>query len=122
MKSFTGKSLRWEWRGGVVELTLDREPANEIGTLVLADLERFAEAIPTLATDTSAFVVTSARKAGFCAGADLRELYHGAAKLAEQDRLRGVRAFLERIHTVLNAIDAAPFVTIAAVHGVCFGG
>jgi len=33
-----------------------------------------------------------------------------------------VRAFLERIHAVLNAIDAAPFVTIAAVHGACLGG
>jgi enoyl-CoA hydratase/carnithine racemase len=29
---------------------------------------------------------------------------------------------VERIHAVLNAIDAAPFVTIAAVHGICFGG
>jgi enoyl-CoA hydratase/carnithine racemase len=33
-----------------------------------------------------------------------------------------VRAFLERVHAVLNVIDAAPFVTIAAVHGACFGG
>jgi enoyl-CoA hydratase/carnithine racemase len=33
-----------------------------------------------------------------------------------------VRQFLERIHAVMNAIDAAPFVTIAAVHGICFGG
>jgi len=29
---------------------------------------------------------------------------------------RGGARFLERIHAVLNAIDAAPFVTIAAVH------
>jgi enoyl-CoA hydratase/carnithine racemase len=36
--------------------------------------------------------------------------------------LAGVRQFLERIHAVLNAMDAAPFVTIAAVHGICFGG
>jgi enoyl-CoA hydratase/carnithine racemase len=33
-----------------------------------------------------------------------------------------VRAFLERIHAVLNAIDASPLTTIAAVHGVTFGG
>jgi enoyl-CoA hydratase/carnithine racemase len=36
--------------------------------------------------------------------------------------LRGVRDFLERIHAVMNAIDAAPLTTIAAVHGVTFGG
>jgi enoyl-CoA hydratase/carnithine racemase len=33
-----------------------------------------------------------------------------------------VRDFLERIHRVLNAIDASPLTTIAAVHGVTFGG
>jgi len=122
MKSFTGKTLRWEWRDGILELTLDREPANEIGTAMLADLERFASAIPVLAPETSACIVFSARKHGFSAGADLRELYEGAASLSEPERLAGVREFLERIHAVLNAIDAAPFVTIAAVHGVCFGG
>jgi enoyl-CoA hydratase/carnithine racemase len=33
-----------------------------------------------------------------------------------------VRYFLERIHSVMNAIDATPLITIAAVHGVTFGG
>ena len=46
----------------------------------------------------------------------------GAALLNGAERVAGVRDFLERIHAVLNAIDAAPFVTIAAVHGICFGG
>jgi len=122
MKSFTGKTLRWDWRDAIVELTLDREPANEIGTAMLADLEKFVAAFATLAPETSACVISSARKHGFSAGADLRELYEGAAALSAQERAAGVRDFLERIHAVLNAIDAAPFVTIAAVHGVCFGG
>jgi enoyl-CoA hydratase/carnithine racemase len=33
-----------------------------------------------------------------------------------------VREFLHRIHVVLNALDDSPLTTIAAVHGVCFGG
>src|ERR1700737_559271 len=122
MKHFAGKTLSWEWRDGIVELTLDHEPANEIGTETLADLERFGAAIPALAPETAAFIISSARKQGFSAGADLRALYRGAEPLAEKERLAGVRQFLERIHAVLNAIDAAPFVTIAAVHGICFGG
>jgi enoyl-CoA hydratase len=122
VKSFTGKTLRWEWRDGVVELTLDREPANEIGTAMLAELEQFAAAIPALANDTSACIISSNRRHGFSAGADLRELYRSGELLSDKDRLMGVRQFLERIHAVLNAIDDAPFVTIAAVHGVCFGG
>ena len=122
MKHFAGKTLRWDWRDGVVELTLDREPANEIGTETLADLEKFGAALPALATETAACIISSARKEGFSAGADLRELYRAAEPLSQQERLAGVRQFLERIHAVLNAMDAAPFVTIAAVHGICFGG
>jgi enoyl-CoA hydratase/carnithine racemase len=122
MKHFAGKTLRWDWRDGVVEITLDHEPANEIGTATLADLAKFAAAIPALARETAACIILSARKQGFSAGADLRELYHAAEPLSQEERLAAVREFLERIHAVLNAIDAAPFVTIAAVHGVCFGG
>jgi enoyl-CoA hydratase len=121
-KEFRGKALRWEWRDGVVELTLDREPLNEIGTVMLADLEKFAAAIRGLVPITSACVITSARPGGFCAGADLKELYEGALPLAKAKRAAGVRAFLKRIHKVLNAIDEAPFITFAAVHGLCMGG
>jgi enoyl-CoA hydratase/carnithine racemase len=122
MKSFNGKALRWEWRDGVIELTLDREPANEIGTVVLAELEQFVAAFPALAPNTAACIFTSNRRHGFSAGADLRELYQSALPLSEADRVTAVRAFIERVHAVFNAIDEAPFVTIAAVHGICFGG
>ena len=119
MKSFIGKTLRWEWRDGVIELTLDREPANEIGTAMLADLEKFTAAIPALASDTAACIITSAQKAGFSAGGDLRELYErAAAPISNEERVEKMREFLEGIHAVFNAIDEAPFVTIAAIHGV----
>ncbi len=122
MNEFRGKALRWGWRDGVVELTLDHEPLNEIGTALLAELEQFVAAFGELAPRTSACVITSARPGGFSAGADLKELYFGALPLNERQRSAGVRGFLERIHKVLNAIDAAPFVTFAAVHGLCMGG
>ena len=122
MKSFIGKTLRWSWNDGVVELTLDREPANEIGTAMLAELEKFVGALDALVPETSVCIISSARKHGFSAGADLRELYEGTARLDGAERLAGVRQFLERIHAVMNVIDEAPFVTIAAVHGICFGG
>src|ERR1700688_3876641 len=122
MKSFTGKTLRWEWREGVIDLTLDHAPANEIATTMLADLEEFVAALVVLAPETSVCIIASARKSVFSAGGDLRELYATAAAVSAKDRPAGVRAFLERIHAVLNVIDAAPFVTIAAVHGACLGG
>lgn len=68
LKECRGEALRWEWRDGVVELTLDFPPLNEIGTVVLADLEKFVAAFDGLAPITSACVITSARPGGFCAG------------------------------------------------------
>jgi len=122
MKSFQGEALRWEWREGVIELTLDRAPANEIGTLMLGELEQFVAAAKNLAAETSACIISSAQKSGFSAGADLRELYEQALPLDDKARKAGACQFLTRIHKVLNWLDEAPFVTIAAVHGVCFGG
>jgi enoyl-CoA hydratase/carnithine racemase len=122
MKTFTGKTLRWEWHEGVIELTLDHAPANEIGTVMLAELEKFVSAFESLAPETAVCIFASARKSVFSAGGDLRELYATAAAVPAKDRPAGIRAFLERIHAVLNAIDAAPFITIAAVHGACLGG
>jgi enoyl-CoA hydratase len=122
MKSFVGQALRWEWRDGVIELTLDRPPANEIGTVLLGELEKFVLAAEALAPETAACIIASAQKSGFSAGADLRELYHRSLELEPRLRAEAVRDFLEHMHAALNWIDEAPFVTIAAVHGVCFGG
>ena len=122
MKTFTGQALGWEWRDGVIELTLDRPPANEIGTVMLGELEKFVEAAKQLAPKTAACVISGAQKSGFSAGADLRELYHRSVELEPKLRAEGIRDFLEHIHAVLNWLDEAPFVTIGAVHGVCFGG
>ena len=119
---FRGQALRWELQEGVLEVTLDREPLNEIGSVMLEDLEKFVAAFKTFAPLTSACILNSARPGGFCAGADLKELYHRALPLPKAKRAAGVRSFLKRIHKVLNAIDAAPFVTLAAVHGLCMGG
>ncbi len=122
MKAFKGKTLSWELREGAVELALDHEPCNEIGSEMLADLEQFVEAMKVAVNDAHAVIVYSKLKQGFSAGADLRVLYKGIQGLPAADRQFGVRSFLERIHAVMNAIDASPLTTIAAVHGVTFGG
>ena len=117
-----GQTMSYRVIEGVLELTLYRAPCNEIGSLSLEELESFSQALKDLQSRLHAVIVHSEMKAGFCAGADLRELYHRSHEMSEADALRGVRAFLERIHHVLNVIDASPLVTIAAVHGVTFGG
>ncbi|HEV2617999.1 MAG TPA: enoyl-CoA hydratase/isomerase family protein [Candidatus Acidoferrales bacterium] len=122
MKSFAGTTLSWENANGVIELKLHREPCNEIGLATLEELERFAEALESESKDIAALIMYSGVSAGFSAGADLRELYRRSQPLRAAERIAGVREFLQRIHRVLNTIDAAPITTIAAVHGVTFGG
>ena len=122
MKTFQGKTLSWRVAEGTIELLLDRAPCNEIGSATLEELEQFVSALEALQKDSHALIVSSARSEGFCAGADLRELYERSQGLRAVERLSAVRDFLERIHRVMNAIDSAPLVTIAAVHGVTFGG
>lgn len=122
MKRYQGEALSWELDRGVIELALHREPANEIGTLMLKELENFTGSLQELEREAHALIIYSSMKAGFSAGADLRELYFGAQELTKSDAATGVRDFLERIHRVMNAIDASALTTIAAVHGVTFGG
>ncbi len=122
MKTFSGKTLSWKVADGTIELVLDRAPCNEIGSATLGELEEFVAALGSLEKDAHALIISSARKEGFCAGADLRELYQRSQALPTVKRLAAVREFLERIHKVMNAIDASPLTTIAAVHGVTFGG
>jgi len=122
MNHFKGQALSWELTNGVIELALHRDPCNEIGSATLDDLEKFVAALKGLETQTHAIIIYSQLDCGFCAGADLRELYRRSQELARAEAVRGVRQYLERIHAVLNVIDASPLTTIAAVHGICFGG
>lgn len=122
MKSFTGDTLSWELVDGAVELALHRPPCNEIGSATLQELERFVEALEAVSDEAHALIMYSTLKCGFSAGADLRELYYRSQEVNEAERVAGVRDFLERIHRVLNRLDASPLTTIAAVHGVTFGG
>lgn len=122
MKEFQGECISWSVHNGAIELALHRNPCNEIGLQTLDELEKFAALLPDLEPHAHALIVYSTLASGFSAGADLRELYRGMKNESKADALHGVRDFLKRIHHVMNTLDAAPLTTIAAVHGVTFGG
>jgi enoyl-CoA hydratase len=117
-----GSALSWTFADGVIELALHREPCNELGSVSLEELEKFATALQLMQSKAHTLIIYSDLKPGFCAGADLRELYERSQAMEKAEAAKGVRDFLERIHRVLNLIDATPLTTIAAVHGVTFGG
>lgn len=101
---------------GVLEVELRREPMNEIGREMLEALEGIDF------KGARAVLLFSSLKQGFCAGADLRELYRAGKGMKPAERAKGVRGFLKRIHGFLNRLDEAPVPTVAAVHGAVFGG
>jgi enoyl-CoA hydratase/carnithine racemase len=122
MDHFRRNALSWELKDGILELALNRAPCNEIGSETLAELETFITALSALEREAHAVIIHSERNCGFCAGADLRELYSRSQAMGRTEAAREVRSFLERIHRVMNAIDESALTTIAAVHGVVFGG
>src|SRR5262252_1019508 len=122
MKQFQGQTLSWDLKDGTIELELHREPLNEIGSSTLEELERFVSVLDSLSREAHALIVHSTLKAGFCAGADLRQLYGWLQEYGQGEVARHAREYLERVHAVMNALDAAPLTTIAAVHGIVFGG
>ena len=122
MEPYSGTTLSWAQTDETLELQLHHEQCNEIGSATLGELERFGESLAQDGLSARALIIYSKQTPGFCAGADLRELYQGMQPLEESARQDRVRDFLLRIHRVFNQIDATPLVTVAAVHGVVFGG
>ena len=122
MRQFHGKTLSYNFEHEIFDLRMHRAPCNEIGLVTLTELEQFADQLERQAKRGKALVVHSSLSAGFSAGADLRELYFGLQSRSPAERKKKVRDFLERIHQVFNTIDEIPLVTVAAVHGVVFGG
>jgi enoyl-CoA hydratase/carnithine racemase len=106
---------------GVYELELRAPPVNEIGPAMLEALERALDQIDP--AQGRALILYSSLPSGFCAGADLRGLYHGMLATPElEERQRVLSDFIDRIHVVANRLDTLPMTTVGAIHGVCFGG
>ncbi|MCB9731026.1 MAG: enoyl-CoA hydratase/isomerase family protein [Deltaproteobacteria bacterium] len=125
--TFEGEALRWAPDGDVLVVTLHREPGNALGLTALAELEALVAHVGAGAGGARALLFTSTARAGFCEGAALKELYtdlvaRRAAGEAAGDTLAAVRSFIDRIHAVFDALDQAPMTTVAALHGVVFGG
>ena len=108
----------WDHEGDLLIARLDGGPCNEIGTRTVEDLERMMEALEQQSQSVRALILCSENPNGFCAGADLRELHANLPRASPQE----LESMLRRIHGVFNAIDMMPCLTIAATHGVVFGG
>ena len=112
--------IDWTLNDGVYELSLNSAPCNEIGTEMLGALEQFLDAIDP--DKASALIIHSTRDTGFCAGANLRELYFEILDRPQSEHLSELSRFLDRIHSVMDRFDSLPLTTIGVINGLCFGG
>ncbi len=99
----------------LVWLYLDKADS---GTNVLSAsvVEELGAIISEIAAEPpQAVIISSAKKSGFIAGADVNEFTHftdsGAALLA-----------IKNAHAIFNALEALPCPTVAAIDGFCLGG
>ena len=90
--------------------------------MTLEELEKFVAALDELDSEAHALILYSALKCGFCAGADLRELYEWIQDYGDSLEARSMRDLPGTNSPRDEPLDASPLTTIAAVHGVTFGG
>lgn len=100
---------------GVVVLSLDRQDSsvNAMSQDVLLELGDLLERIAL--DPPKGVVIQSLKKAGFIAGADLKEFQ-------EFDRRGTVNDAIRRGQTTYQKLAELPCPTVAAIHGHCLGG
>ena len=100
---------------GIVVLTLDRADAsvNTLSQAVLDELDAILERIEI--GKPAALVIRSGKKAGFVAGADIKEFQEFDASGTVMDAIRRGQLVFERLHRL-------PCPTVAAIQGHCMGG
>ncbi len=99
-------------------LTLDMpdKGANILSTSVLDELSAQLDELESR-TDLAGLVIISGKPATFIAGADLRE-FAAAMDIEKQTTIEMCR----RGQTLFGRLSKTPFVTIAAIDGICVGG
>lgn len=103
----------------IAQLTLDMpgKSANVLSTFVLEELGRHLDSLQSR-DDLAGLVIVSAKPGIFIAGADLREF------VASLDTITPERTYemCRRGQLLFARLSQMPFVTVAAIDGVCVGG
>jgi enoyl-CoA hydratase/carnithine racemase len=104
--------VTWNRDGAIVEIVLDRPPANALGLEIITGLHiaiDYAQAV-----DAKVIVVASAVDGFFAAGADIKHMsaVDPASFREYGDTLRGA----------LERLAALPLISVAAVDGLALGG
>lgn len=98
---------------GIVEVVLSREPANALGPPILDGMHAAIDAAEAMG-DVKVMIVRSALDGFFAAGADIKHMNGIDAE--------SFMAYGATMRAVNDRLSAAPWLSIAAIDGVAFGG
>jgi enoyl-CoA hydratase/carnithine racemase len=112
MLSENGSPVSLRIAGSVVEIILNRPPANALGLPVIDGLHKGLDAADAL--PAKVIVVSSAVPGFFAAGADIKHM--GSVDAAS------FGAYGEALRGVVERVAAHPAVSVAAVDGLALGG
>ncbi|MCC6492026.1 MAG: enoyl-CoA hydratase/isomerase family protein [Pirellulales bacterium] len=100
----------------VLTLNDPRKGANILSQAVLDDLDQHLDALENR-DGIAGLVIRSTKPGNFIAGADVREFLAQIDAPAEQ-----IERLCRRGHQLFGRLSKTPFVTVAAIQGVCVGG
>nr|HMN69709.1 enoyl-CoA hydratase-related protein [Bdellovibrionales bacterium] len=109
------ESLRIVPKGEIALLEWDLvgEKVNKLSTPVMARLKEVVEELGR--SNYKAVILVSRKSKIFIAGADIDEI----KKINSREEFKRV---LDQAHSILNALEDLPMITVAAIHGACLGG
>lgn len=114
MENSTGNVVSWrEATSGVLSVVMNRPPANALGLPLLEGMHLAMDAAEA-AGNVKVMIISSARPGFFAAGADIKHLstIDSASFTEYGDVMRAVN----------DRLEAAPWISIAAVDGLALGG
>jgi enoyl-CoA hydratase len=109
------QNIAWEVSEGIGTLTINRpKQLNALDVATLTEIAQALELARAQPAEVRAVILTGAGEKAFVAGADIAAM----SKLGPPE----AREFAALGHRTLNALEALPVVTIAAVNGFALGG
>jgi enoyl-CoA hydratase/carnithine racemase len=105
-------AVTWNRDGVIVEIVLDRPPANALGPEIITGLHAAMDYVE--AVDAKVVVVTSAVDGFFAAGADIKHM--SAIDSAS------FREYGDALRAAVERLAALPLISVAAVDGLALGG
>jgi enoyl-CoA hydratase/carnithine racemase len=106
------EAVTWNRDGAIVEIVLDRPPANALGPEIITGLHTaidYAQAV-----DAKVVVVASALDGFFAAGADIKHM-------SAVDPV-SFREYCDALRGALERLAALPMISVAAIDGLALGG